>query len=162
MTFIMAAIATLRRVPFWAWAAIFLLVAGFWYGQSEKAEGVAEERARWEAKAKKAYAEYRAREESWRKAVYDLAYQAEAKAREVKAENDAAIAGLRDGTLRVRDRFRCPVSGNPPSAGRPDPGPAGFQPEDAATALGITAEADQLAIKYNQCIASYNAMRDKP
>lgn len=153
--------AALSRVPPAVWIAAALVAGGWWYGHTRYEAGQADVQAKWDSDIAKREAENKATEAVWRQAVWDHAYTAQKLRQEKKNENDAAIAGLRDGSVRVRDRFRCPLPGDTTTSSGRDTSPAGFQPEDAVSALGITAEADDAAIKLNQCIASYNALREK-
>lgn len=52
-----AAIATLRRVPFWAWAALFLIGAGLFYGHLRFNAGQADIQSKWDAQIVKDAAE---------------------------------------------------------------------------------------------------------
>jgi hypothetical protein len=72
-----------------------------------------------------------------------------------KADEDhaAAVAAVRVGTVRVRDRFTCPSPGVPAASADPgsadDAGPRGLQPADLEYLLGIGAEADAIARRLN-------------
>jgi hypothetical protein len=77
-------------------------------------------------------------------------------------EHAATVAALRSGALRVRERFTCPAPAGMPGAaadspGAADSGPRGFQPEDAAAAIGIAEEADRRARQLNALIEAVKA-----
>lgn len=136
-----------------------LFCSGLWIGADW-----AQDNARKAALIAKAKAEKvrQATEDGWRRAHWDLAYAAEEKriAREQATED--TLAGLRAGTLRVRDRFKCPsVPQAPSAAGQSATEEPGFRAEDAGVLIGIADEADTIADERNQCIASYNALRVK-
>ncbi|HVL10266.1 MAG TPA: hypothetical protein VM512_14080 [Burkholderiaceae bacterium] len=137
-----------------------LFFSGWWIGRDG-----AQDKAREAALLANAKAEdvRRATEDAWQVAHWKLAYAAEEQriAREQATED--TIAGLRDGSLRVRDRFKCPsVPKAPTIAGQPPAEEPGFRAEDAAVAIGIADEADTIADERNQCISSYEALRVKP
>ena len=71
----------------------------------------------------------------------------------------ATLADLRRGALRVRERFTCPrVPEAPGDPGGADAeGPRGFGVEDAATALGIARDADEIARRLNALIEAMEA-----
>lgn len=152
-------------VPMWAYrlllyslAAAGLFGSGWWIGRDGAQDKAREAALLAEAKAEKVR---QATEDGWRRAHWDLAYAAEEKriAREQATED--TLAGLRNGTIRVRDRFKCPsVPKAPAIAGEPPAEEPGFREEDAGVLIGIADEADTIADERNQCIASYNAMRN--
>ncbi len=138
-------------------AGVFL--AGAYVGWDKRGDKEAKESL---AAAYKAEQVRQATEDGWRRAHWDLAYAAEEKriAREQATED--TLAGLRDGTIRVRDRFKCPsVSKAPAVAAEPDAEESGLRAEDAGVLIGFADEADTIADERNQCIASYNALRGK-
>ena len=151
-------------VPMWAYrlllyslAAAGLFGSGWWIGRDGAQDKAREAALVAEAKAEKVR---QATEDGWRRAHWNLAYEAEEKriAREQATED--TLAGLRAGTLRVRDRFRCPsVPQAAATAPEPDAQESGLRAEDAGVLIGIADEADQIADERNQCIASYNALR---
>lgn len=136
-----------------------LFGSGWWIGR-DGAQGKAREVALLaEAKAEKVR---QATEDGWRRAHWDLAYAAEEKriAREQATED--TLAGLRAGTVRVRDRFKCPsLPQAPAAASEPATEESGLRDEDAGVLIGFADEADTIADERNQCIASYNALRAK-
>jgi hypothetical protein len=137
-----------------------LFGSGWWIGRDGAQDKAREAVLVAEAKAEKTR---QATEDGWRRAHWDLAYEAEEKriAREQATED--TLAGLRNGTIRVRDRFKCPsVPKAPAVAGQPATEERGFRAEDAGVAIGIADEADTIADERNQCISSYNALRAKP
>lgn len=159
MTF--AAIGALfKRTPGWVWVAAFLLLAGWYYGHTRYNAGQADIQAKWDESRAKADKAERAKEQAWNKAVWDLAYAAEIKRVEREQETSRTIADLRNGTLRLRDRFTCPkASGDsaPPATAKE----SGLLNEDVEFLLRFAGEADTIADERNQCIASYNALRAK-
>jgi hypothetical protein len=95
-----------------------LFCSGWWIGRDGAQDKAREAALLAEAKAEKVR---QATEDGWRRAHWDLAYEAEEKriAREQATED--TLAGLRDGTIRVRDRFKCPsVPKAPAVATEPD------------------------------------------
>jgi hypothetical protein len=151
-------------VPMWAYRLLLYSLAvaglfgsGWWIGRDGAQDKAREAALLAEAKAEKVR---QATEDGWRRAHWDLAYEAEEKriAREQATED--TLAGLRDGTIRVRNRFKCPsVPKAPAAAAEPGSEEPGFRAEDAGVLIGIAAEADTIADERNQCIASYNALR---
>ena len=136
-------------------AGVFL--AGAYVGWDKRGDKAAKESLAAEYKAEQLRLGI---EDGWRRAHWNLAYEAEEKriAREQATED--TLAGLRAGTLRVRDRFRCPsVPQASTTAPEPDAQESGLRAEDAGVLIGIADEADQIADERNQCIASYNALR---
>lgn len=111
----------------------------------------------------KAEAVRRATEDAWQLAHWQFAYAAEEARIQREQKFKADLAGLDDGSVRVRQRFVCPKA---PATATPGPEPereeAGLLQSDVRFLLSIAAEADQIADERNQCIASYNALRDKP
>ena len=135
-----------------------LFGSGWWIGRDGAQDEARESALLAEAKAEKVR---QATEDGWRRAHWDLAYAAEEKriAREQATED--TLAGLRDGTIRVRDRFKCPKVPSTPGIGpEPDAQESGLRAEDAGVLIGFADEADTIADERNQCIASYNALRD--
>jgi hypothetical protein len=134
-----------------------LFCSGWWIGRDGAQDKAREAALLAEAKAEKVR---QATEDGWRRAHWDLAYEAEEKriAREQATED--TLAGLRNGTIRVRDRFKCPsVPKAPAVATEPDDQESGLRDEDAGVLIGFADEADTNADERNQCIASYNALR---
>lgn len=161
MTFLVAILTQLRRLPPWVWVAFLLLGTGWWYGRVQFNAGQADIQAKWDESRAKADKAERAKEQAWNKAVWDLAYAAEIKRAEREQETDRTIADLRDGTLRLRDRFTCPKASRDPAAAAPAQEP-GLLNEDVEFLLRFAGEADTIADERNQCIASYNALRASP
>jgi hypothetical protein len=129
----------LRRVPWQLWIFLALVAAFYVYGERKEAAG--ETRGRAEVKAQWDEAVARGREEVARldreNAAKDERARLEAEAvgvqrerdhRDALAEKDRNIAGLRTGTVQLRQQFRAclsqapaapadPVSGGPVPAG---------------------------------------------
>lgn len=154
-------LAFLRRVPWQLWGlllAALVLIGTYWLGKSHEAS---EWEARWAAQEATYAAERKAATEAARKT--EERHRAEYKAiaerflaeqRKADEEHAAIVAGLRAGTVRVRERFRCPAAaGMPDAAGNPgspaEAGPRGFGEADAAVALGIARDADEIARRLN-------------
>lgn len=161
MTILVSIWTQLRRLPPWVWMAFLLLGAGWYYGHARYNAGQANIQAKWDESRAKADKAERAKEQAWNKAVWDLAYAAEIKRAEREQETDRTIADLRDGTLRLRDRFTCPKASRDPAASAPSQEP-GLLQSDAEFLVRFADEADQIADERNQCIASYNALRANP
>jgi hypothetical protein len=89
-------------------------------------------------------------------------------AKNEKAKTDKMVADVRAGTLRVRDRFTCPVTDRSSvpgaAASRPlDPSAreGGLQNEDAVVLVKLAGEADQVALTLSACQAVIRADREK-
>lgn len=147
-------------ILWFAWAKIDA------YGDRREAAGENRVQAAWDASVVRgerelAAAERRVREqEKTRQSAYDAAAKALTEERDrAIQERDAAVAGLRDGTLRVRDRFRCPgpaatpvvpgLAGTP--GGSDAAGGGGLSPADAEFLLRIGAEADDVVRRLTTC-----------
>lgn len=150
--------AFLASVPGWVWGLVLaaLIVAGAWLHGSMSKD--AEWQARWNAQEAAYAAERKAAEEAARKT--EERHRAEYKAiagrllalqEKADEEHAAVVAGLRAGTIRVRERLTCPrvpeAAGS--AQGTDGAGPRGFTPEDAAVALGIARDADEIARRLN-------------
>lgn len=145
------------RLLFTSLAAAGLFGAGWWIGRDG-----AQDKAREAALVAEAEAARIARkvQDVWESKIYALTFDAETRRKEREAETERTIADLRSGTLRVRDRFRCPsLPQAAPVAGQPPAEEPGFRAEDAAVVIGAADEADTIADERNQCIASYEALR---
>ena len=160
------ALAWLKALPWQAWAAVAVavLLAGVWlHGRASGAESV---RADWDA-AEAQYAQQRAAsaiearkvEERHRAEYRAIAQRFLEEQADAKIQTDRVIAGLRAGTVRVRDRFTCPSlpGAAADSSGVAETGPRGLQPEDAELAIGIGAEADAVARQLNALIEAVKA-----
>lgn len=138
-------------------AGVFL--AGAYVGWDKRGDKEAKESLAAEYKAEQVR---QATEDGWRRAHWDLAYAAEEKRAERERKYQADVDSLRAGTIRVRDRFVCPKAAPAPgAAAEPDAEESGLLQSDAEFLLRFAAEADTIADERNQCIASYNALRDK-
>lgn len=154
-------------VPMWAYRLLAMLLAaaglfgsGWWIGRDGAQDKAREVALLAEAKAEEVR---QATEDGWRRAHWDLAYEAEEKRIAREQATEVTLAGLRAGTVRVRDRFRCPsVPQAPAAAAQPDAEESGLRAEDAGVLIGIADEADTISDERNQCIASYNALRAIP
>ena len=137
-------------------AGVFL--AGAYVGWDKRGDKAAKESL---AAKNKAEEVRRAVENAWGVALYRLAYSAEEQRIERERETESTIADLRNGAIRLRDRFRCPsLPRDPAPAGQPEPAETGgLRIEDAEFLVRLADEADQIADERNQCIASYNALR---
>ena len=169
MTWI-AAKLFLQGIPLHVWAilaAVVLLAAGWAYERHQYGDRRADAvQAQWDAKeaeyalqrAEAAIAarntEARHRAEYAAIAARFLQEQADA-----KIQTDRVIAGLRDGSVRVRRRFTCPglPGAAADSSGAAETGPRGFQPADAEAALGIAARADAVARQLNALLEAVKA-----
>lgn len=110
--------------------------------------------------AHKAEAVRRATEDAWQLAHWKFAYAAEEARIEREQKFKADLAGLDDGSVRVRQRFVCPKAPQAPGTpAEPEREESGLLQSDVRFLLSIAAEADQIADERNQCIASYNALR---
>jgi hypothetical protein len=167
----LALVGWIRKVPWQAWAGLALaglLLATWVHG---RAAGSASVQARWDASEARHAAEY-AR-------LADAARQVEARHRadyaaaaarfnqenaDALAERDAVIADLRAGTVRLRERFRCPaprLPGTPAGAAGSDGADGGgFTVEDAAVALRIASDGDTAIRRLTACQAIVRASHD--
>ena len=148
----------LAAIPRWLWAALaaVALLAGVWlHGRHSANESW---QSRWDTQQATLAAERKAAEDAARKT--EERHRAEYKAiagrflalqEKADEEHAAVVAGLRAGTVRVRERFTCPrVPDAAGSAGGTDgAGPRGFTPQDAEAALGIARDADEIARRLN-------------
>jgi hypothetical protein len=161
---IAVALAFLRGVSLRTWALIgagvVLLVLVLFLRAHWIDVGESRVQARWDA-AEAKHARQRAeaivaarvleqRHRDELKAVADRFLADQEKADE---EHAAAVAAVRAGTVRVRERFTCPSPGVPAASADPgsadDAGPRGLQPADLEYLLGIGAEADAIARRLN-------------
>lgn len=162
------ALGWLSRLPWQVWAGVaaLVLVAGVWlHGRASGAESV---RADWDAQ-EAVYAKQRAAsaiearkvEERHRAEYRAIAQRFLEEQADAKIQTDRVIAGLRNGSVRVRDRFTCPrlPGTSADSSGVAETGPRGLQPEDAGTAIGIAARADEVARQLNALIQAVGATR---
>lgn len=165
----------LRKVPLWVWVALALLAAGLFYGHlrfnAGEASGKAVVQKKFDAHlaadkeaTDKANAAYRAKEQKDRDRLAEIGFQYERDKMAAKDEADRVIAGLRNDSLRLRDRFRgsCPnVSQAPGSpgigAGQAD---AGFNEADAGVAFGIARDGDQAIVQLSACQTILEAERE--
>lgn len=84
------------------------------------------------------------------------------------AKYEAAVAAVRAGTVRVRDRFTCPATGSgavPNTGTSTSPGDGGatrrgLQAADVELVLRLASEADQVADRLRACQAIVRADRE--
>ena len=162
----------LQGIPLRVWAilaAVVLLAASGLYLRAHYI-GVGESRvqALWDAREaeyalQRAEAAIAARltEERHRaeyKAIADRFLADQEKANEA---HNRIVAGLRAGSIRVQKRLTCPSlpGAAADSEGAAEEGPRGLQPEDAGIAIGIGAEADEVARQLNALIQAVEATR---
>ncbi len=154
----------LKSVPWQAWAALALCVALWAFGHWRYNAGQAEVQTRWDAAEAVHAANAKAAREA--AAIIEARMRADYAAAAARfnkenadalAERDAVIASLRAGTVRVRDRFRCPTprlpEAAPGSGGSDGAGGGGLLPEDAEFLLQFAAEADAAARRLTACQA---------
>lgn len=129
-----------------------LFCSGWWIGRDGAQDKAREAALLAEAKAEKVR---QATEDGWRRAHWDLAYAAEIKRAEREQETDRTIADLRNGTLRLRDRFTCPSLPRPAEANPGDDAGSqgGLLREDAEFLLRLGSEADRAIIQLQECQA---------
>lgn len=159
--FLVSAARPLIRPLIYLSVAAGIFCTGFWQGCQWKGD---EEANKTLAAQHKAEQVRRATEDAWQKAHWELAYAAEEQRIEREQKFKADLAGLDDGTVRVRDRFVCPKapSGTAPASQSESAEESGLLQADVRFLLSIAAEADTIADERNQCIASYEALRAKP
>lgn len=146
------------------------------------AAGYARANAEWQAKYDKDVADYQTRLiDAQARAAAELAeanvrmgeieQQSLADKEAINAEHEKELAGLRAGTIRVQQRFKCPTvpAGRTDSvpgaaaaaAGRDAAGQAGFNAEDAGVALGIARDGDAAILQLGRAqevIREYQAI----
>ena len=150
--------AFLASVPRWLWGllAAVALLGGVWLHGYHRADSGWE--ARWDAQQAVYAAERKAAEEAARKT--EERHRAEYKAiagrflalqEKADEEHAAVVAGLRAGTVRVRQRLTCPrVPDTAGSAqGTDGAGPRGLSPADAELLLRVGRDADEIARRLN-------------
>lgn len=76
--------------------------------------------------------------------------------RDGKATTDSTIAGIHDGSIRVRERFTCPPASPPPKANAApsvatDPGASGLRGKDAEFLIRFAGECRDVATELNYC-----------
>lgn len=164
------AIAALRRVPGWVWAliaacVILLCLRWHWIGVGEDRV-----QARWDdaeagyrAAAAAHAAEVATLESRWR-ADYDSAVARLTKENtDAIAERDGLIADLRDGTVRLRDKFRCQdrrvADPAGTAAGSDGSEGGGLSLEDASFLIRESNRADDVARQLTACQAILGGLR---
>jgi hypothetical protein len=134
-----------------------LFGSGWWIGRDGAQDKAREAALLAEAKAEKVR---QAAEDGWRRAHWDLAYEAEEKRAEREKSTNQRIACLLDGSCRMRDRFSCPkVPSNSAPSGQPEAEAGGLLPADGVFLVQFARDADASTADLNQCLASYNALR---
>lgn len=171
----LAAKLFLQGIPLRVWAilaAVVLLVASGLYFRAHYI-GVGESRvqAQWDAREadyalKRAEAAIAARNtEARHRAEYAaIAARFLAEQKEADENHDRVVAGLRAGSIRVRDRLRCPAPAGMPQApadsGRTaQAGEGGLSVADAEVVLRAGADADAIARQLNALIQAVEAGR---
>ena len=158
----------LKRIPWQAWALLALCALLWAFGHWRYNAGADAVQARWDAQ-EALYAVQRAKaaedarkvEERHRAEYRAIADRFLKDAENAKLETDRVIAGLRSGSIRVRQRLTCPglPGAAADSTGIAETGPRGLQPEDAADIVGVGAEADAVARQLNALIEAVKAGR---
>jgi len=152
------ALGFLRAVPWQAWAlaalcALVLALRWHWIGVGEDRVQTAWDQQEAVYAAEREAAELAARNtEARHRAEYKaIAGRFLAEQEKADEEHAAVVAGLRAGSIRVRERLTCPRV--PDAAGSAEgtdgAGPRGFTERDAEVALGIAARADEIARRLN-------------
>ena len=148
------------RLLLFAAGVVAIFAAGAYVGWDKRGDKEAKKALAAKDKAEEIR---RAVENAWGVALYKLAYSAEEQRIERERETESTIADLRNGAIRLRDRFTCPkLPRDSAPAGQPEPADTyGLRQEDAEFLVRFADERDQIADERNQCIASYNALRAK-
>lgn len=159
---VMKALGWLRAVPWQAWAILALCVAVWTYGAWRYTQGARAVQTRWDAAEALHAAAAAVRAEEVR--IIEARWQADYTAaigRLLKEQDDAnkthaaVVAGLRAGTERLRQRFRCPSGALPAAPGTPGgrdgADGAGFTVADAEVALGIARDGDTAIRRLKAC-----------
>lgn len=75
---------------------------------------------------------------------------------------DSIIAGLESNSLRIKARFKCPVSSAAgSSSGSNDQAGAGLQDQDAKDIIRESARADEVVLQLQECQAYISAIHSK-
>lgn len=161
----------LKGVPLWVWLGLGLIAGGLYYGHTRFEAGAASVQATLDAHlaadkaATEAFnAETKAKDAAQAEAIAQIGFRYEREKADALDAKDAVIAGLRAGTVRVRDRFRtCPSLPKAPAGTGVDNGEAdaGFNQADAATAFGIAGDGDTGIIQLTACQAILTKEREK-
>lgn len=140
----------LRGLPWQAWALVALLAAGWYYGHLRYNAGQADVQGDFDAYKAQVIA---ATEKSRQKAAQAESAQRDAFANidtqyakdktDAIAKKDAVIAGLRAGTIRLRNEWACPtrLPDATSATGEPD-GSAELRNASAGRIIGAGADAD--------------------
>lgn len=173
---LMIAGKALKALPWQAWVAAGVVACGLYYGHTRYDAGDAAGAARVQAefnayKAQVAEGDRQAREAATRlqkrqQAEYDyLQNKLTQEKQDAIAQRDAVIADLRAGTVRLRQRFRCPVPAAPAggpagtSAGGDAAGDRGLSDADAEFLVRFAGDADNVARQLGACQAVIRADR---
>lgn len=166
MTFLAGAATLLKRIPWQLWAIVLVALAIWSYGHLRYRAGVGAERARWEAAAaqERIQAEQAARaiEQRHAQELSKITTGLIAERNKGYEERDATIAGLRAGSLRLRDKFRCPAEtagAGPTAAGGDAAERTVLSREDQEFLVRLGSEADDVVRQLTACqgvVRAYN------
>lgn len=103
----------------------------------------------------------RATEQAWSEAHYNAVYTLEKQRIKREAKTNSTIAGLRAGTLRVRNRFTCQAvpGAAAPTTGGDDAQGSGLRPEDAEFLVRESDRADDYTEQLAACQAVVTSYR---
>lgn len=90
--------------------------------------------------------------DTWRDAVYGIAFDAETRRLQREADTERTIAGIRSGTVRLRDRFTCPAAVPDAAAGpggADDAAQRGLRPADAEFLVRFADQCDAVVDERN-------------
>jgi hypothetical protein len=141
----------LKGIPAWVWLLILIVAAGLAYGQFRFGAGKAEVQAQFDihlaadkAATEAFNAETKAKDAAQAEAIAQIGFRYEREKADALDKQAAVIADLRDGTLKLRQQWRCPaspMSDAAEGAGNPDDA-ADLRNTDAGNLIGISAACD--------------------
>lgn len=157
MTFLVATLTQLRRVPAWVWVAFLLLSAGWYYGHARYNAGQADIQAKWDESVAKGKAEVERLKSEAGKVTIKVETKYVDRIQTVKVKGDTIVQKVpvyisRDlpelpGAWRVW--HDAAATGTVPSA-PDDPNAAPVAPVDAAATV---------AANYTTCLATAEQLR---
>lgn len=160
----------LKSVPWPVYAGLGLLAGGLFYGHLRYNAGQASVQGKFDAfKAQvaddiQAQAAFNKAKQARDKLAFDsIANSLRMENEQIKSNTDATIAELRAGTVKLRDRFKCPsktaeVAGS--GQGDNEASETGLSDEDAGFLIRFAGEADTVANTLTACQNILRAERE--
>jgi prophage endopeptidase len=156
-------------IPWPVYALVVLLGSVWYYGHVRYESGQLSVQVRWDAEraqlhaiAERARAEAKAAKQARVKRGRAIIKKLRGDDAHGHAIRDSAVAGLRDGTFRLRERFSCPPNPAPArgAAARGNEGTArGLSAADAEFLVRFASDADDVARQLAACQAILSADR---